>query len=74
MTYRDVDPREDCEVLVDDAWWPGELRAWRRNAEGTWEGCVTWTRPENGMAANRLDWFPADRLRQDTTEREDPHG
>ena len=64
MTYRDVDPREDCEVLVDDAWWPGELRAWRRNAEGTWEGCVTYTsRDAIGLPENRIAWLAESDLR-----------
>jgi len=60
--YRDVDPREGCQVLVDGEWHPGELRAWRRNAEGAWEGCVTWSSREDGYPANRLGWFPADQL------------
>jgi len=60
--YRDVEPREACEVLVDGEWLPGELRAWRRRDE-VWEGFVTWTHREDGMPANRVGWFPADRLR-----------
>jgi len=66
--YRDVNPREACEALVGDTWWPGELRAWRK-AEDGWEGCVTYTtRDARGLPENRLAWLPATSLRTGETE------
>jgi hypothetical protein len=56
--YRRAD--EDVEVLVDDTWHPGHLRAWDQR-DDEWWGSVMWSA---GTAQNRLDWFPADRIRK----------
>lgn len=58
MTVFRPDERPDVEVLVDDVWYPGELRAWQRRADGWWAN-VNWTR--DGM--RYLDTVLADRVR-----------
>src|SRR5687768_9308439 len=35
--------RPDVEVLVDDAWWPGEVRSWSPSPSGWWANC-SWHR------------------------------
>ena len=63
MTYRDVDPRQDVEALVDGTWWPAELRAWRKT-DDVWEGFVTYTtRDSLGLPENRLAWVAETNLR-----------
>lgn len=58
MTVYRPDQRPDIEVLVDDVWHPGELRAWQQRPDGWWAN-VNWT--INGM--RYLDTIPADRVR-----------
>ena len=53
-------PSDDVEVLVGDAWYPAVLREWQRREDGWWAS-VAWTR---APAENRLDQFPAERVRQ----------
>ena len=36
----DVTPPKLVQVLVDDTWYPGELRAWQK-LDGRWRGDVT---------------------------------
>lgn len=52
--------RPDVEVLIDGTWYPGELRAWYPQPDGTWHGDVMWSA---GPAQNRLDTVPAERIR-----------
>lgn len=42
FVYHGLD-RKDVEVLVDGAWWPGELRSWDQADDGSWSGMVEWT-------------------------------
>lgn len=59
--YRDFLPgdRPSVEVLIGDAWQPGELRAWHRR-DGLWWANVAWTDATRSM---RLDVVPSDRVR-----------
>lgn len=57
--YRRAD--EDVEVEVDGTWYPAHLRAWDQR-DGVWHGHVAYS---TGVAQNRLDWFPAERIRRD---------
>src|SRR5690348_5252602 len=41
--YRLVEPSRLVEVLEGGAWWPGLLRAWRRDDEGGWLAFVNVT-------------------------------
>jgi hypothetical protein len=50
----------DVEVLVDGTWWPGNLEHWRRR-DDRWEGWIRWS---TGPGENRVDWFPAERIRR----------
>lgn len=52
--------RREVEVLVDGRWCYGEQRSWDRDEDGRWSAMVTWSA---GPSENRLDRFPADRLR-----------
>ena len=56
MTYVDLRPHDarPVLVLVDGAWWSGELAAYKREADGTWRGCVQWL---HGEAQRRIGWF-----------------
>lgn len=49
----------DVEVLVDGAWYPGELRAWTSTPDG-WVAQVQWRR---AVAENRLSNFHEDQVR-----------
>lgn len=60
-SYR-PDERPDVEVLVGDAWYPGELRAWQQREDGWWAN-VNWSR--DGM--RYLDTVPAANVRQTPT-------
>jgi hypothetical protein len=60
LVYRAAD-RPAVEVLIDDTWYPGELRMWSPRPDGTWEGNVMHS---TGPAENRLDTFPQDRICQ----------
>ena len=54
--------RPDIEGLIDDTWWPGELRMWRRTPTG-WEAQVQWRdRPGN----TRITTATADPVREAT--------
>lgn len=53
--------RPDVEVLVDDHWWPGELRMWTQHDDGTWTAQVQWRRRP---ADTHIDTFPAERVRE----------
>ena len=57
--------RPDVEVLVDDTWWPGELRQWTQHDDDTWHGNVTYRDADGQRSAT----FPADRIRLDTIDR-----
>ncbi|WP_248582623.1 hypothetical protein [Nocardioides sp. InS609-2] len=48
------------EVLVDDRWYPGDLRAWRQHDDDTWSAQVTWSRRPG---ERRLEVFEAERVR-----------
>jgi hypothetical protein len=49
------------EVLVDGGWWPGELRAWLPNDDGTWFANVGYSR---GPGQNYLATVPAECVRK----------
>ena len=49
------------EVLIDGQWWPGELRAWFSNDDGTWRANVGYS---TGPGENRLATVPAEAVRQ----------
>ena len=59
---RDYAPadRPEVEVLVNDAWRPGDLRGWTQRRHSGWWGHVEYTM---GPAQNYLDTFPADQVR-----------
>lgn len=59
MTVYRPDQRPDVEVLVDDTWYPGELRAWQQRDDGWWAN-VNWS---TGPGLTYLDTVPADRVR-----------
>ena len=48
------------EVLVDDTWYPGELRAWLQAADESWTANVSWTKRPG---ETYLDTVTADRVR-----------
>jgi hypothetical protein len=52
--------RREVEVLVDGHWHYGEQRSWDQHEDGTWSAMVTWS---ESPGVNRLDRFPADRIR-----------
>jgi hypothetical protein len=54
-----VDPPRPVLVHRRGQWCEGELRAWRRDAEG-WRGYVRYS-VSAGM--RHLDWVPAERMR-----------
>lgn len=56
--------RPEVEVLVDDAWHFGDLRQWFLDDEGGWHGEVRWSSADG----NRIDTFPADRIRRNETD------
>jgi hypothetical protein len=60
--YREYAPADwpDVEVLVDDTWLEGELRAWSHREAG-WHGHVQY---RTGPAQNYLAVFPADHIRK----------
>jgi hypothetical protein len=60
IVYRPVD-RPDVEVWLEGRWWPGELRMWRQDDDGSWRGNVQWHR---AAGSTFLDTFPADRIRR----------
>lgn len=66
-TYRDPghviytgEDRREVEVLVDGVWHYGEQRSWDQDEDGAWSAVVTWSA---APGENRLDRFPADRIR-----------
>lgn len=59
------------EVLVDETWRPGELRAWSQREGGAWWGNVSWSA---GPGLTYLDTVPAERLRPVADENDDPSG
>jgi hypothetical protein len=58
-----IDQRPDVEVLVDGAWYPGELRQWI-DTDGHRTCDVAWRRV---LTETRIDMFPAERVRQTST-------
>ena len=51
------------EIEVQDqsgVWHYGELRSWHQAGDGSWSGMATWS---SGPSQNRIDRFPADRIR-----------
>jgi hypothetical protein len=52
--------RPMAEVLVDGEWRPAEIRMWTQEDDGSWTANVSWS---SGPFENRLDVFPAERLR-----------
>lgn len=59
FVYRGLD-RKLVEVLVDDTWWPGELRSWDQAEDGSWSGMAEWTVEAGSTFLGRV---PATRLR-----------
>ena len=59
QVYRLAD-RPQIELLVDDTWYPGELRMWTQARDGSWSANVMWSRVSG---ENRIDTFPADHVR-----------
>lgn len=55
-----IPDRPECEVLVDGEWWFGEVRMATQMDDGTWVANVEWGGPDG----NRLDEFPAERVRK----------
>lgn len=53
------------EVLVDDQWWPAELRMRTQLADGSYRYNTAWTRD----GQTRLDTFHQDQVRPDTIDR-----
>ena len=53
----------EVEVLIDNAWYFGDLRMWSPNDDGTWTAHVTYN-----LAAGerRIDSFPAHHVRAAT--------
>ena len=48
--------RPEVEVLVDGAWFYGELRMWTHDRDGSWSAQVTWTR---AAGEHLIDTFAA---------------
>lgn len=57
--------RPDVEVLVDDTWWPGEVRMATELTDGVWQHDVQY-RTDAGQF---VDTFPDERIRADTVDR-----
>ncbi len=53
--------RPDVEVRVGDHWYEGELRQWRRLADGRWQAGVQWRRAPG--AGTYLGQFPQEDVR-----------
>ena len=53
--------RPDGEVLVDGAWWQGELRMWTQHDDGTWTAKVQYQPPDGDSLVIRT--FPAGEVR-----------
>lgn len=51
------------EVLIDDTWWPGFVRA-QEQRDGAWVITVQYSRD----GANYLDGFTTDQVRKDRTD------
>lgn len=66
IIYKPLD-RPDVEVLVDDQWLPGELRAWRQYDDDTWSAEVQYRPP--GEHSSTIATFPAADVRPDTVDR-----
>jgi hypothetical protein len=64
----------DSPLEVDEL--PGWLDAWRRDPDGGWLGEVTYAYPVHGygMTGRYIDWFPADRIRPSSNDRQGPPG
>ena len=60
--------RPDVEVLVDDAWRPGELRMWKPAGEEDWVAQVQWQ--PAGEHTRWIDDFAAADVRPVATEPE----
>ena len=58
--------RPDVEVLVEDAWRPGELRMWKPAGEEDWVAQVQW-RPA-GEHTRRIDDFAAADVRETSAD------
>ena len=60
--YQDIPwaERPDIEVLVDDVWCPGEIRARQRLDDGTWQAYVHWSLELDGYRHVRVGWLPYD--------------
>lgn len=52
--------RPEVEVLVDDTWWPGELRAWFPQDDGTWRANVSY---RTGVSQQHLKTVLEDHVR-----------
>lgn len=50
------------KVQVNERWYDGELRLWLQHTDESWTAQVKWTDDEH---MNRIDSFPADRVRKD---------
>ena len=59
--------RPDVEVFVDGDWCPGELRMWTQDDHGAWFAQVQY-RPA-GSHSRVIGAFPAEDVREDTTDR-----
>ena len=69
VVYAGEDRRE-VEVLDDTGVWHyGEQRSWDQADDGTWSATVTWSA---APGENRIDRFPADRLRLVSSDPTDP--
>jgi hypothetical protein len=59
------DDETSVEVLVDDCWWPAELRMRSQRPDGSYEYNAAWTRDGD----THLDTFHQDHVRPDTVDR-----
>ena len=59
--------RPNVEVLIDGTWCYGQVRMQTQLDDGTWEINVQWF--SEAEHTNRIDTFPAERVRPDTVDR-----
>jgi hypothetical protein len=55
MTYVDLGPNvRSVRVQVDNEWRDAQLKAYRRDRDGTWRGFVRWS---EGVGMTRIAWL-----------------
>lgn len=55
-----VHARPEIEAQVDDEWFPGLLRMWKQDEDGSWSAQVSYSR---APGATYIDTVPAERVR-----------